>query len=657
MRLFDAGWVLLLLPLGGIAASYLSETRRGSAWAVWGAAWLTLAASLLLLAATVAHHTVVDQSTITFWSFSVTQTPFNAATATLLPATFQVGVGFAATPFGAVLAVLASVTVLLGEAQLMGQLRSSPQLPTLMRLSALLGLAALLVVLAPGLFQLFLGFGLTGLLASLLAGAGGGTGFGRAARYTHVAWTAGTASLLLAVVFVYTKFAGAVAVAATTGKHATAQTPYGLNLTALDAIWQAAHRGAVNAVGGRTLTLAAVLFLVAAACGAGQLPLQGVWRALAHAPSGAGPLLQGLSGVVVPASLLLAVFPLLHLASGAQPALLVLGSVSSLAGAVLALGEQRLLRFPAWVALSQAGMVLVAIGVGSPAAAVALAISTVLVGMALGTATSRLSLDLRVDTVQRLGLAWRQARPSGWAMLGALAAGSGALGLGAFFARSEVLAAALSSGPEAAALRVVAVVAVILSPLAVAAGCGRLAWHLLRGADPSDPREARSARRQLSQGQRQAGDSVPIVAAVLAVLAGVLALILGRMLPEPGAIPGLSASGAALLAMTVLPLLGLALAWTAGARLGAPARTLGVLDGTALLAAATDLGLGWPAEAVEAFTTRVWQPVADGAGGVLAELLGADEGGAGPIWDRWAGAAVLALLALAVAAASWWGLA
>ncbi|MHB1524606.1 MAG: hypothetical protein ACYCYB_11705 [Candidatus Dormibacteria bacterium] len=648
MKVFVVGWVLLLVPLGGIALSYLSETRRGSALGVWIGGWLTLGAALVLLTATVLHHQHVTQSTITFWTFSVTQSPFNAATATLLPANFQVGVGYAATSHGVILASLVAAAVVLGQAQFMAQLRTSSQLPSVMRLSALLGLSAELVALAPGLFQLLLGFGLAGLVAAMLAGAASG----RAARRVYLVWTGSGAVLLLAVVFVYVKFAGQVALAATTGKHPSTQTPYGLNLEALYPIWTAAHHGRVRGVGGRTLTISAVLFLVAAAGAAGQAPLQGLWRALAAARSGAGALLQGVAGGVVPVAVLLAVYPLLHLASGAQPALVGLGAVTALLGAILAVAERQLRPFAGWVGLSQSGMAVMAVGLGAPAAATAMAVATVLVVAALSATAARLEHDLRVRAVDRLGAVWRQARPAALTFLGALAAGAGVLGVGAFFARAEVLAAALTPGSAPAPLRVLAMVAGVAAPLLLAAACARVAWHLVHGAEPADVREARAVRRQLAQGARQPGALVPVVATTLAWLAGAFSFALSRLLPQAGSIPGLGGSGAGLLLVLVAGLLGLGLVWLAGDRLSLG--TVPGLGGEATLEAADRWVLLGVGRAVGALSARVLDPAGDLAAQGLSDLAESPPTGRTG-WEPRAVGVVVALLALAAAAATWWG--
>lgn len=648
MKVFVVGWVLLLLPLGGIALSYLSETRRGSALAVWIGGWLTLGAALVLLVATILHHHQVAQSTITFWSFSVTQSPFNAATPTLLPANFQVGVGYAATPYGVILASLAATAVVLGQAQIMAQLRTSAQLPSVMRLAALLGLSAELVAVAPGLFQLLLGFGLAGMMAAMLASLGSGG----SARRIYLVWSGSGALLLLGVAFVYVKFAGQVALAATTGKHPSTQTPYGLNLQSLYPIWVAAHHGKVRGVGGRTLTISAVLFLVAAAGAAGQAPLQGIWRALAAARSGAGALLQGVAGTVVPVAVLLAVYPLLHLASGAQPVLVGLGAVTALLGAVLSVGELQLRPFAGWVGLSQMGLAVMGVGLGAPAAATAMAVATVLVVAALSAATARLEHDLRVRSMDRLRAVWRQARPAALTFLAALVAGAGVLGVGAFFARAEVLAAALTSGSAPGALRALAILAGVAAPLLLGFSCGKAAWHLLHGAEPTDAREARAVRRQLAQGVRQPGAAVPVVATALAWLAGALSFLLGRVLPQPGSVPSLGGSGAGLVVVALAGLAGLGLVWLAGDRV-----RLGVVPGLGggfALEAADRWVLLSAARVVDTLIERVLDPAGDLAAQGLSDLAeGPPSGGLG--WEPRAVGVVVAVLALAAAAATWWG--
>ena len=163
MNIFDATWALLLLPIAGVGASYLAETRRGAAMAVAVFSWLTVLAGLIVLGAAVHALPQTHQSTLVFWTFPVTQTPFNAASTTLLSPNFQVGVGYSANAAAVVLVVAVALAVALGQTQMMSQLRSDPRLSGLMRMTGVLGFGAVLLIMAPGLFQTLLGFELCGL--------------------------------------------------------------------------------------------------------------------------------------------------------------------------------------------------------------------------------------------------------------------------------------------------------------------------------------------------------------------------------------------------------------------------------------------------------------------------------------------------------------
>ncbi|MHB8324851.1 MAG: proton-conducting transporter transmembrane domain-containing protein [Candidatus Dormibacteria bacterium] len=674
MHFLDAAWALLLLPPAGVAFSYLAETRRGSAQTLLGTAWLTLLAALAVLGATVARYPAIHQSTITFWTFSVTQSPFNAASRTLLAPHFQVGVGYASTTVAAALAATVALVVVLGQTQLMIQLRSDPRLASLMRLTSLVSFAAVALVMAPGLFQVVLGFELSGLFAALLIGSATGHGAGAAARRTYLVWRLGGLSLLLAVAFIYVKFSGPIQVAATAAAHhGVSVIPNGLNLAALSAIWTAAAHGQVPGVGGRTMTMAAALILLAVAAAAGQLPLHGVWRGLGDAPAATAATLVSVVGLAVAVSLLSQTYPLLNLAAGVLPALAVLASVSSVVLALLALRETRLRRFAGFTAGSMAGVALVGFGLGTPAGAVALALAALLGSSALAAVVTHLSRDLHVDSVHKLGPAWRQARPTVSLLMLALAACGGLVGAGTFFGRAAVLGAAFGGvgvGVRAASpwLRMIGGGGELLASGILAAACARVALAAIRGGDPTDPREARATRRHLGQTRGRGQLRVLRVGVALALISGLVSLPavhlgLGPLLAPQRGTTALPFEAWAVLLTLLVPLVGAGtmLMLPVEAPQGASARPDwdAIGDGTQLIGVGEQLLLGWPARAVELFTARVWDPLSDAAGASFATVLELAEGERSwwPGWSARSGAATLAVLALAVAVVAWVGVA
>ncbi len=671
MHIFDAAWALLLLPIAGVGASYLAETRRGSALAVAVCAWLTVVAGLIVLGATAHSLPHTHQSTLAFWTFAVTQTPFNSAATTLLAPNFQVGVGYSANPAAVILVSVVALAVALAQTQMLIQLRSDPRLPGLMRLTGILNFGAVILIMAPGLFQTLLGFELCGLAAALTIGSGLGEDVGRVARQLYLTWRAGALALLLAVVFLYVKFSGAVAVAATDVHHkGPAISPYGLNLGSLAAMFKLAVRGQVHGVGGRTLTLAGVLVVVAVACACGAVPLHLLWRGLSRAPGASVAVLASAVGVAVGSALLVQTFPLLEVAAAVLPALTVLAALSAVATAALAAREHDLRRFGAWVVASLSSSVLIGFGLGSPAAALAMAISAALVAVALTGALSHLARDLRVGSVARLGPAWKHARPATTILLGCLVAASGLAGSGAFFGRSAILAAAIS-GPGAGLPqlgpweRIVGGGGLLLAAALLALGCGRVAAFALKGGEPTDPREAREARRHFNQARPGGQLAVLRAATVVALLSGLVSLPgvhvgVGSMLAlRPGA-TALAVSAVSLLVILLLPLLaagaGFALAPVAAAGTSDPA-WLPWVDGTALFQSTEALLAGWPGRALVALSNRVLEPLFDSAGTALDDAVRWEPKSS---WG-WlkpglgSSAAALVVVALAVGVAVWLG--
>ena len=672
--MYAVALALLLLPLAGLGASFLAETRRGVAGAVVFTSWLALAAALVLLGAVVGGGRAVHSTTITFWSFQIVQTPFDAVAKTILAQTFKVGIGYLADPTTAVLAVVVTLATLLAEQQLLIQFRRDPRLDHLARLASLLSFGALLVVLAPELFQTLIGFEICGLAAVLLVAAARGGRAGGAARRAFLGWRAGALSLLLGVVFIYVKFSQAVATAAATAVAAAARhkvvppTPDSLNLPALDQVWVAATKGLVHGVGGRSLTLAAVLILVAAVLACGQLPGHGLFRNLVNAPGAASGLVVAAVGVVGVA-LLLQTFTLLRWASGVLPALVVLATLTGVAAALLALRERRLRPMAVWFALSQTSCSLVGIGLGSPAAALAVLASSSLATVALLGVVSSLGRDQRVDSIDQLGAAWRQARRPVLLLLAALAAITGVVGLGTFFGHLAVLTAALGAAPKGfptlpGPFRELAAAGEIVAMLVLAAAAARVALIAMRGQESSDPREARLVRRQLAQGRGLRPLWPSVAATALALVSGLVSLPgigfgLGAWLGPRKGVTAIPFQGLALLLTLIVPLLAVG-ALAARRRQLSSSRAkdpvwLTWVDGTRLAIFADTFGLGAPARVVEFSQSRVLEPAGDAAATVLGELAQLHQ----PLdqsWIRWglkSGLATVAGLALMIAVVIW----
>jgi NADH:ubiquinone oxidoreductase subunit 5 (subunit L)/multisubunit Na+/H+ antiporter MnhA subunit len=351
------------------------------------------------------------------------------------------------------------------------------------------------------------------------------------------------------------------------------------------------------------------------------------------------------------------------------PTLVVLATLTSVVAAVLAFREHRLRRLAVWFALSQTAWSLAGIGLGSPAAALAVLASSALATVALLGVASSLGRDQRVDSIEQLGAAWRLARRPVLVLLAALAAITGVLGVGTFFGHVAVLTAAFGAAPHGAPMppalfRETAAVGEILAMLILAAAAARVALIAMRGQESADPREARLVRRQLAQGRGLRPLWPSVAATGLALVSGLVSLPgiglgLGAFLGPRAGVTALPFQGPALLVVLVAPLLAVAL-------MAARRRQLAIFamddpawvawaDGTRLAISADALGLGAPARAVEVAQARLLSPASDAAAGAVGDLARLDPRLARD-WFRWSlasGFATIAGLALVIALMIW----
>jgi NADH:ubiquinone oxidoreductase subunit 5 (subunit L)/multisubunit Na+/H+ antiporter MnhA subunit len=366
---------------------------------------------------------------------------------------------------------------------------------------------------------------------------------------------------------------------------------------------------------------------------------------------------------------LLQAFPLLRLASGVLPALLVLATASSLLASALALREHRLRRLAIWLSASQTGLVLAAIGLGAPAAALALLISSGLGTAALLGVVSSLGRDQRVDSIDQLGAAWKLARPTVLLLLTALAAITGVVGVGTYFGHAAMLAAALGTAAHGSPtvpplFRDLAAGGAILSMLLLTAASARVALIAIRGEESRDAREARLVRRQLAQG-RGVGSLWPSLAATgLALVSGLVSLPgisygLGGLLAVKAGATALPLDWAALLAALVVPLLATAVMAARRGNLTSSTSEdpswFAWADGTRLAISADALGSGLPARGVMLAQARALDPLGDAAASGLADLMKLEPvtGTARMSWGLSASLVALAGLALTVALVIW----
>jgi NADH-quinone oxidoreductase subunit L len=116
-----------------------------------------------------------------------------------------------------------------------------------------------------------------------------------------------------------------------------------------------------------TLFVATTLLVIAALARSAQLPFHGWLPATLAAPAPAAALLHSVSGIAVGVVLLVRLAPLLQ--PGALLLAAVIGGVTALLGAIVALAENDRGRAMAWSTAGHAGLMFAAVGAGAPGVA------------------------------------------------------------------------------------------------------------------------------------------------------------------------------------------------------------------------------------------------------------------------------------------------
>jgi NADH-quinone oxidoreductase subunit L len=233
-------------------------------------------------------------------------------------------------------------------------------------------------------------------------------------------------------------------------------------------------------VGGAAATLVGLLFLVAAAGKSAQTPLQGWLQDAMVGPTPVSALLHSATLVAAGAILMIRVSPLLP-----QEVLLAVGLVGGLTALVaglIAVSQRDLKRLLAASTSSQYGFMLLAVGAGSPVAALIhlVAHAAIKSSLFLGSGVFQHARGSTEFTeLEGVGRARR------WTFLGFAVAGLALAGvppLSGFFSKDAILAASLES-PYAPVLAPLAFAGTLLTATYIALAL-RLLW---RGDDRTEP--------------------------------------------------------------------------------------------------------------------------------------------------------------------------
>lgn len=560
-------WATVLLPLVGIAAAFLAESPRRAAQTGVAFTGLALVLSVVVLLFRLTHQVPVYENSQTFWDLQLTP---GATGAQSLPSDFLVLWGIRVDAFSVTFMTSVLFVSLVAQVHALVSARGEEGYRRFFWASSVLTFGLLAMISSPNLFQLWLGWEVVGVASWFLAAhVWRRAEVAVAAMRTFIVLRIADLALLLALALSFARFGvAATRRPATTGL--TGSDPFAFSV--LTPLWHAAHLGQVAGVGTRTLVVLAVLFVVAAVIHAAAGPLH-VWLTGAAGAPIAGLALVALSAPATAGILLARVYPELLEAPHLLSVIGLLGAMAAVAGAAFALAQRDLFRLGLFAVISQAGLVLTALGMGGYSPALFILFTSLPLTVLFFLCAGNIGQRYRSRDILDHGGSWRRMpRTSRGLLLWAL--GVSGLSLNTYSVLSATFRDTSPVGGRSAAVVEAAVAIGVLVTMALTSLYAFRVFFLVATGDPARRRSFDSSRL------REAEPTVvrPVVLAALAVAVCTLVGIPGVSSFTAGghAIPGLTFShfvfygairqqlaidGWALLLAVVLGVAGAAAAW------------------------------------------------------------------------------------------------
>jgi NADH-quinone oxidoreductase subunit L len=235
-----------------------------------------------------------------------------------------------------------------------------------------------------------------------------------------------------------------------------------------------------------TIELAAFLLLVGAITKSAQLPLHTWLPDAMEGPTPVSALIHAATMVTAGVYLVGRMHPIYDVAVYAHGTVAIVGAVTALFAATIALVQTDIKRVLAYSTMSQIGYMFLAVGIGAYAAGffhlLAHAFFKALLFMAAGNVIHSMHDE---QDMRRYGGLWRQLRPTSIAFLIGSLALVGVLPLVGYFSKEQILGAAFSKPGDPLALSVWVVGAV--TALITGFYTGRM-WWMAFGGKPSPQR-------------------------------------------------------------------------------------------------------------------------------------------------------------------------
>ncbi|HEV7677796.1 MAG TPA: proton-conducting transporter membrane subunit [Candidatus Dormibacteraeota bacterium] len=434
--MYNLAWAVVLLPLGGFLFAFLPESPRRAAQVCITFTAAAFVVSMILLLYRVAH--VKDnpyQALITFWTFD----PGTKLQGGFI-SDFHAQIGVLVDNLSCVMMAVVSLVSLLVQVYATGFLRRDEGGYTRHFAGLVMATFAMLALVAsPNLFGLWVFWELLGVcFYVLVAHWWDRPEAAAAARRMFLITRIGDLALLLGLVFVFAKFAASVAqVPAAAGQ--TATDPF--NFFVMEKQFSGAIAGHVAGTGPRTLIILALLVLLAAAAKSALLPLHTwVGRVFEEAPAPVTALLSTVTMSAAGVYLVARMYPLFEVAPHVASVMAVLGALTAVIAAAVAVAQNDIRRLLAWSTTSQVGLMFAALGTGAYSAAIFQMITHAWAKAALVLAAGSLVAAYRTTDIREMSGAWQHMRATSRALAVAAASAAGVVLLAGFWSLGAILA-------------------------------------------------------------------------------------------------------------------------------------------------------------------------------------------------------------------------
>jgi NADH-quinone oxidoreductase subunit L len=528
VAIYHVAWAVVLLPLAGIASSFIAETPRRAAQTCFASVVLGFLLTAVVLGARLTHPLQPPfESLLTFFSMSPPET-------TVFASRFQAQIGIHVDSLSASFGFAIAFVVALVQAYALTTLRGDAGYRRFFWTSSLLAAGTLGLVFSPNLFSTLFAWMVVSVAAYLVAAQWWDRGDAAApARRAYLVLYSADLALLLAVAVVFVKF-GLYSAQLPAPAGQSLVDPLGFDQ--LTRLAQGVLQGAVHGAGLRSLAVMAAILIFAAVVRAAQVPFH-VWlqeTATSPVPSVALVMISaGFAG----AYLIARVYPLLLAPVHAISALALTGAVTAVLAAVLCLAQRDILRIAILSGIAEVGLVMAALGTGGYGQGLFVLFTSLLFTTLLVLTAGNLMRVYRTRDIHEITGVRRRMRATTFALT-VWAAGTAGLSLATYYALSSVFENAKPSGPAVGGMtRVVVAILVVVASALMAAYATRLLAFVLpgvplrrRGFQPERVAEVERTLRLPTY----AGGAAAVVS-VLVGLPGIAPVHSGRL-----SIPGLT---------------------------------------------------------------------------------------------------------------------